>query len=79
MTVRQGKHAFQAMLCQLLEATQLISLSLALLFFHLLFFYLESFMLKRDILLSNLSFLHADMTTSISLVHDIINESKSFL
>lgn len=66
LTVRQGKHTLQAMFCQLLEATQLISLSLSLLFFHLLFFYLESFMLKRDILLFNLSLLHADMTTNIS-------------
>jgi len=80
MTVRQGKHTLQAMFCQLLEATELISLfSLCYSFIFCFFFYLEMFMLKRDMLHSNLSFLHADMKTSIFFVHDIINESKSSL
>ena len=65
MTVRQGKHTLQDMLCELLEATQLIFFSIILLFFRLLLLYLERFMLKWDILLYNLSFLHADVKTSI--------------
>ena len=35
-------------------------------------------MLKRD-MLSTLSFFHADMNASVSLVHGIINENKPSL
>ena len=78
-----GKHTLQAavscMCCQLLHATQVIYLPLSLLFFHLLRFLFRKFRAKMGYITFKPVFFHAHMNTYISMVHDIISESKSSL